>query len=294
MIAKLIYRNINLYFRDKTSVFFSLLSVLMVVLLYVLFLSNVQVQSVSEQIGKAVKAENISYLINSWILAGMLSITTVTSTLGALGFIVSDRENKIIMDFKSSPLPVSAYPIAAIISAVLVGVIMSLLTLVVYGLYIFINTGYYFSLLIIFKTVVLIFISAIMNAALMGFIVSFFSSNNAFSTASLLIGTSIGFVNGLYIAIGQLPNLLQNVLKFLPFSHIAALFRQALMKESIDLSFSNAPLTVSENYKQTFGVVLNWKDAAISLNTSITFILIVFIISLILFFANFSRKREVI
>lgn len=294
MMGKLISRNIKLYFRDKNSVFFSLLSVLIVIVIYVLFLSTIQVESVSKQLNGTISGESISYLINSWVLAGMLSIITVTSTLGALGFMVNDREKKIVMDFKSAPLKTSTYPIAGVISAMIVGILISILAFIIYGLYIFIDTGYYFSLIIIFKTLGLILLSTFMSAALMGLLVSFFSTNSAFSSASLMIGTTIGFVNGLYIPVGQLSNTIQKSLNILPFSHMASLFRQILMKDSIPISFEGAPLSAVNNYKENFGVILKWGETSINFNFSITFIILVFLVSLVLFFANFKRKRQVI
>lgn len=294
MIGKLISRNIKLYFRNKSSVFFSLLSVLIVIIVYVLFLSNIQVQTVSEQLNETISESNISYLINSWVLAGMLSIITVTSTLGALGFMVNDREKKIVMDFKSSPLKISTYPIAGVISAIIVGILISCIAFIVYGLYIFIDTGYYFSLTIILKTLGLIVISTSMSSALMGLLVSFFSTNSAFSSASVLIGTTIGFATGLYIPVGELSSTIQKSLNILPFSHVASLFRQILMKDSIDLVFEGAPLAAINNYKESFGVVLKWEETSITFNFSIIFIILVFLISLVLFFVNFKRKRQAI
>ena len=294
MMGKLIYRNVSLYFRDRVSVFFSLMSVFIVILLYVFFLSNVQVQSISKQIGGVVNENNIAYLINTWVLAGLLSIMAVTTTLGALGFMVSDRENKIIVDFKSSPLSISSYPLAGVLSAVIVGFTVSLIAFIIYGIYMFLATGYFFSLMIILKTMALILFSTIMSSALMGLIVSFISTNSAYSSLSLIIGTSIGFVNGLYIAIGQLPEKVQMVIKFLPFSHIAAVFRQIMMEDSIPIAFVGAPIEVIETYKEMFGVVLKWNGKIINVTSSLVFILLVFILSLLLFFVNFRRKRDVI
>lgn len=293
-MGKLIFRNVSLYFRDRVSVFFSLMSVLIVILLYVFFLSNVQVQSISQQMGGVVNENDIAYLINTWVLAGLLSIMAVTTTLGALGFMVSDRENKIIMDFKSSPLSIWSYPLAGVISALLVGLTVSIMAFVIYGIYMVLTTGYFFSIMIILKTMALILFSTIMSSALMGLMVSFVSSNSAFSSLSLIIGTSIGFVNGLYIAIGQLPEKVQMVIKFLPFSHIAALFRQVMMEDSIPIAFASAPIEVIETYKEMFGVVLKWNNENISVTSSLVFILLVFILSLLLFFVNFRRKRDVI
>ena len=293
-MKKLIQRNLKLYFRDKAAVFFSLLSVIIVLALYVLFLSNVQVQSIKQQVGNTIKETDISYLTNTWILAGMLSITTVTSTLGALGFMVNDKEKKILMDFKSSPLKMSTYPTAAIITAIIVGTIMSTLTLTIYTSYIYINTGYLLNPIILTKTIALIITSATMSASLMGLIVSFLNTNNAFSSVSILIGTTIGFTNGLYIPLGQLSNNIQNIIKLLPFSHIASLFRRILMSESMIKVFNNAPQEAIDGYTEAFGVNLKWNGTPISTNISIAFIIIVFLLSLLAFFGNFKRKREVI
>ncbi len=292
MLRKLIYRNSSLYFRDRTSVFFSMLSVLIVIALYILFLAKLQVDTVNRQTNGVLNGDDLSYLINSWILAGLLSITTVTSTLGALGTMVSDRENRIVMDFKSSPLSAMTYPVSCVITAFTVGTIISALSFVVYGGYIYFSTGYLLSLVMILKCLGLICLSAMMNAALMGFLVSFLSTNSAYSSASLIIGAVIGFINGLYVPMGALPETIQNVLKFLPFGHIASLFRRVLMQESLDLCFNNAPASARESYTRDFGVVLDWNGGEISSYISIIFILVVLLLSLVLFFVNFRRKKQ--
>lgn len=294
MMRKLIYRNVNLYFRDKAQVFFSLMGALVLILVYVIFLSSNQLDSVRQQVGGSINEDDLSYLINSWILAGMLSVTTVTSTLGALGFMVTDKEKKIIRDFKSSPLSMATYPVAAVITAILIGVIMSLIVFIVYSGYIFFATGYLFALPIILKTIGLILLSTLMNASLLGLLVSFISTNNAFSAVSLIIGTSIGFVNGMYIPIGQVSSTVQKILKLLPFSHIASLFRQVMMQESIAVTFSGAPQEAVASYTDILGVVLSWNNEAIPFTLSIVFIAAVFLVSLVLFFVNFQRKKEMI
>ncbi|MDY3931777.1 MAG: hypothetical protein SOZ08_08775 [Erysipelotrichaceae bacterium] len=102
-VRSLISRNLKLYFRDQTAVFFSLLAVLIVIVLYILFLADIQVKIIQDSAEGMLAEKDISYLVNSWILAGLLSITTVTSTLGAYGTMVKDTENRIRMDFASSP-----------------------------------------------------------------------------------------------------------------------------------------------------------------------------------------------
>jgi multidrug/hemolysin transport system permease protein len=292
MLRKLIYRNSKIYFRDRTSVFFSMLAVLIVIVLYILFLAKLQVDTVNQQTNGALNGDTLSYLINSWILAGLLSITTLTSTLGALGTMVNDRYTRIVMDFKSSPLSAMTYPVSCVISSFAVGTIISVMSFAVYGGYIYFDTGYSFSIEMILKCLGLICLSAMMSAALMGFMVSFFSTISAYSSASLIIGTTIGFLNGVYVPMGSLPENIQSVLKLLPFGHIASLFRRVLMQESIDLCFNNAPDSVRKTYTLDFAVNLDWNGNEISWHISILFIVGVLIVSLILFFINFRRKKQ--
>ena len=52
-IALLTGRNLRIFFRDRSGVFFSLLSALLLYGLYALFLSNLQVNTLTEQLPSA-------------------------------------------------------------------------------------------------------------------------------------------------------------------------------------------------------------------------------------------------
>lgn len=287
-----ISRNLKMYFRDRTSVFFSLLAVLIVIVLYILFLAQVQIDSVKENTNGLIDSKTISYLINSWILAGLLSITTVTSTLGAFGTMVGDYEEKKMMDFKSSPMKPWEYPITQILAAFCVGTIISLISFAIYGGYICLDTGYRFELEQIVKCVGLVLLSSFMSASLMGLVVSFLKTNSAFSSVSLVIGTVIGFVNGLYVPMGTLPDIVQKMIKCLPFAHIASLFRQVLMKGAIDETFKDMSQTVEDQYMENYGVYLKWGSDNITFETSCIFIIVVMVVSLGAFFVSYNRKKK--
>jgi multidrug/hemolysin transport system permease protein len=59
-MINLIKRNLKLFFRDRTSVFFSLLAVFLIIGLYVLFLGNMMVNNL-----KSLLAENARFTIDS-------------------------------------------------------------------------------------------------------------------------------------------------------------------------------------------------------------------------------------
>lgn len=290
MLRKIIGRNMKIYFRDHVAVFFSLLAVIIVIALYILFLSDLQVDAINTQMQGRIDENEISYLINSWILAGLLSITCVTSTLGALGTMVKDRESKIIMDFKSLPLEDYVYPIASIVTAVFVGTIISIISLAIYSVFIYVDMVYCFSIIQIGQAILNILFSSFMSASLMGFIVSFFSTNSAFSSASLIVGTTIGFLNGLYVPMGSLPEYVQAIIKCLPFGHIASVFRKILMSDSIAECFSGADSQIILDYEKMYGVTLIWNEKMIEGQTSVIYIGLIIIVSVLLMFVNYGRK----
>ncbi|RKJ40642.1 ABC transporter permease [bacterium 1XD42-8] len=291
-IRKICGRNLKIYFRDKTAVFFSLLAVLIVIVLYILFLAQLQIDTVVENTNNLVDEDKISYLINSWILAGLLSITTVTSTLGGYGTIVEDIEKKKSMDFKSSPLSIMAYPLAGMISCIIIGTIISTIALGVYTVYIYFVTGYLFTFQQILQCVGFIIISTSMNAAFLGFIIAYIKTSSAFSSISLVMGTVIGFLNGLYVPIGSLPEIIQNVLKCLPFGHIASVFRKILMKDSIPECFGSFSEEIINNYQYDYGVKLQIGTNNISGEISILFVVAVMVVFMGLYFMKYGVKKK--
>ena len=93
----LILRDLRVYFRDRLSVFFSLLSVILTFLLYMLFLGDVWSDGLPD-------VEGARAMMDSWIMAGLLSIASVTTTLSAASTMVDDRTRKISKDFEASPI----------------------------------------------------------------------------------------------------------------------------------------------------------------------------------------------
>ena len=118
-------RNLKVYFRDKGSVFFSILSVLIVIGLYAFFLGDQLIKSV-ENFDES-RTNEIKFLVNSWLIAGILSVTSISTTLGAFGVIVDDKVKKIDKDFRCSPISRSSIASGYILNYFLIGVIMSVI-----------------------------------------------------------------------------------------------------------------------------------------------------------------------
>ncbi len=278
-------RNLLVFFKDKASVFFSLLSVFIIIGMYALFLGDVWSSGMEGVVG----ARNI---MDRWIVAGLIAVTSVTTTMGAFGTMVEDKSKKIIKDIHSSPLPRISIAGGYILSAFVIGVIMCVVAVVLCQLYLLSGGGTLFTGMQLLKIFGLILLSTFSNTALVLFFVSFFQSNNAFSIASTIVGTVIGFLTGIYIPIGQLPAGVQTVIKFFPPSHSALMLRQVIMEDAIKTGFAGAPASVVSEFKEMLGVSFKIGDTTVTPIISITILVIAGIVFLGLAMLNLSRKKR--
>lgn len=287
VIINLVKRNLKLFFRDRTSVFFSLLAVFIIIGLYVLFLGNMMTRNFGDLLGS-----NARFAIDSWVMAGILSVTSLTATMGAFHIMVEDTTKKILKDFLSAPLKRTQLAVGYIISSFIVGVVMSIAALVIAEIYILAGGGNLLGLMSLLKLLGVMLLSVFAGSAMVFFIVSFFKSSSAFSSASTIIGTLIGFLTGIYIPIGSLPSAVQTAIKIFPISHAAALFRQIMMEVPMSEAFTNAPTQAITGFKQMMGIVFFFGEKELSPLTSILVLIVTGVVFLALTVVNISIKKK--
>lgn len=284
-MISLLSRNLKVYFRDKASVFFSLLAVLIIFAMYLLFLSEVWTQSLP-------KVEGVRALMDNWIMAGLLAVTSMTTVMGAFGTMVDDRAHKIIKDFNASPVSrgklVAGYELASF----LVGALMSLLMFALAEVYIMLRGGAALPPDRMAMAVGLIFLSSLCNTAMISFLVSFFTSQNAFGTASSVLGTLVGFLTGIYLPIGVLPDAVQVVIKVFPLSHAALLLRQVMMGDALQTVFTGAPAALSQAFEAEMGVVFRLGGHTVTAGESLAILVGTAVVFYLLSTLRFSVKSR--
>ena len=266
-------RNLKVFFRDKTAVFFSLLAVLIVLGLYIFFLGDVWVDSFPN-------IKGVKNLMNCWIIAGLIGVTSVTANMGAFGTMIEDKSKNKIKDFYVSPIKKSKIVGGYIISSFIVGSMMSVVTLIISQIYLVYSGVDVLNFKELTEVFLIILMTSLSNSAMILFIVSLFSSEKACSTASTIIGTLIGFITGIYLPISMLPDSVQIIVKLFPTSHGISILRQIFMKKQMDISFADVPTNYINEFKESMGVVYYINDKLVS-NTTSVFILIA---STIIFF----------
>ena len=231
-------RNLKLYFRDKSAVFFSLLAVIISIGLYVLFLGDVYTKEISGNDGMTGYAREI---MDNWVMAGTIAAAGITVSLGVLGTVIEDRARKITKDFYVSPMKRSAMTAGYIICAYVVSVFMTMFTFLLSQMYMKLDGGSFLAAERIPKLLGVLLITDFAATGMMAFFVSLFQSSlQAYSSASTVVGTLVGFIMGIYLPIGMYPSFVQWIIKCFPISHGAVLLRKIMMEEVMGLYRSSA------------------------------------------------------
>ena len=277
----LVQRNMTVFFRDKAAVFFSLISALIVFGLYVFFLGDLWTSNLET-------IANGREIMDSWLIAGLLTVTSFTSAMGAYGVMVEDRARGISKDFYASPVSRKSIVGGYVLSAFITGLIISVITLLLGEIYVVSNGGKWLDVFSFAKVIGVLIITSLMNNSLLFVLVSFFSTPVSFSAASTVVGTLIGFLTGVYVPTGVLSSSMQWVIKLFPVSHAGALLRQIVMDKPMSRGFSGVPAKQVVQVKETLGVVFTfenrllqpWMHVLIILGTAVVFFLLgVFIVS---------------
>ncbi|CEA09247.1 ABC-2 family transporter protein [Arthrobacter saudimassiliensis] len=252
VVGTLVARNLRLFFRDRLGVFFSLLSALILFLLYTLFLGSTQVQDLQQSFPGATE-EQVKGFVDSWMFAGIVGITSITTGLGALNVFVEDSASGRFRDFLVSPISREKLILGYLVSAGIIALIMTTLVLIASLAYLYLVDGVSYaprSVAVIYGFLAL---SCLAFAALSAFAVSFVRTAGAYSALSTIVGTILGFLAGAYIPVGALPEGVRTVVNALPFMQASVPVRQQMTADSLEAMAGGTPGAV-EDLQEVFGI----------------------------------------
>lgn len=288
-LFSLVKRNNKVFRRDKTQVFYSLLSVIIVIVLYAVFLQKSQVNAI-EAVTKA--SPELVTMVNEWIVAGLLSMIAVSTTLAAYGIAVRDLESKAQADFLTAPISRATIQFSYVLNAFFIGCIFSFIALIGCEIFLLSTGGELLSFGDFMKVVGLLFLSVLLASVFNLFLVLLANSQHSFSTLSTIVGTALGFLCGVYVPVGALPSFAQNIIMYFPISHTTLLLRNAFMESSISKVFEGAPASQLEEYKKVYGIVYDLHGNILSTSTSMAIIIVTIIVLALLSIIIFKKKNK--
>jgi multidrug/hemolysin transport system permease protein len=289
-MKELIFRHIKVFTRDRIAFFMSFLSVAILIIMYKIFLGQFQIAAINEAMGTAAASQSAMNMVNYWLIAGVVTITALTATLGAYGVMVSDKEKGRVLDFQLTAISNGKLQSTYIISAVIIGTLTSFCAYL-FGTMVFVGGGALFSagIKVLALVFLIILVAAILSILMIYPICKLIKEASAFTTLSTIIGTVIGFIAGIYISIGSVSSIMQKIMTYFPLTQINALLKQILMEDSLHTVFADAPQAALNSYRQNYGVDLSFDGTAIlSIQQMISYLAVA---GLVLLLFNFALTK---
>lgn len=225
-------RNLLVYFKDIQSIFFSMLTPLIILLLYILFLKDTltsPIESSAANIKDFLAAQDIDMFANGLLLSGILGSAMITVSYNALVTIVRDRENKVDYDICATPVRreqiILAYFTASAVSAFAMSSVILSGGLMVLGA----MGEMYLAMADILKLYGVTLLGSVSATALLMAIVLFIKTSSACGAFQGVLSAATGFIIGAYIPLSQFSPGIQSVCNLFPGTGITALYRNVLL-----------------------------------------------------------------
>ena len=234
-ILGFIKRNVLLFFKDWQSILFSLLTSIIVLVLYLLFLKGTfvsAIQSAMEQypgLASMVPQKDIDMFANLFLLSGILGSAMISVPFSCITVLVKDRANKVDYDILATPMKREQIILAYFISAVLTSILLNSIILAVGLIGIRMQGNMYLNISQVVKAFSVVALGSISASAIFMIVVLFFKSVSACEAFFGLLSAASGFVIGAYIPISQFSNEVQTVCNLFPASQITIMLRNILL-----------------------------------------------------------------
>lgn len=292
-------RNMLVFVRDYGAVFFSVLSMLIILLLQVVFLGEMNEESLlwvlSEYGGERnviSDKSNVKNLVNLWTLAGILIVNTVTVSLTVMQTMIRDEVKGQLATFYVAPIKRIKIALSYILASGFIGSGMSFLTFIIGQGYLMLQGASLFSAEVTLKVMGVILLNAFVYAAIGYLFALFVHSESAWGGLLTVIGTLVGFLGGIYLPVSQLSEGVVKVLKCLPVLHGTAMMREVLTKEALEETFVGLPEMIPGEVAKDMGITLWNEEVQITCKNQITLLLLYGIIAIVIA-AVISKRRTI-
>lgn len=226
-----IRRNVKLFFKDKGMFFTSLITPLILLVLYATFLSNVYKDSFVSALPEGIvfPEKLLDGTVACQMISALLAVCSVTVSFCANLLMIGDKATGSIRDFTVSPVRRSVMALGYYISAAVTTLTVTFSALAVCFVYLAVK-GWYLSFIDVLLVISDVLLLTLFGTALSSCINFFLSTNGQASAVGTAVSAGYGFLCGAYMPIASFPEWLQKTLKFLPGTYGTVLLRNHMMK----------------------------------------------------------------
>lgn len=230
-LGALIRRNTKLYFKDKGMFFTSLITPMILLVLYSTFLANVyedSFRSALEAAGAAVSDKVLWGCVGGELVSSLLAVSCVTVAFCSNLLMVQDKITGARRDLTITPLKSGTLALSYYLSTLLSTLLICFAALVVCLVYLA-NVGWFLTAKDVAALVLDVVLLVLFGTALSSCVIFPLSTQGQASAVGTIISAGYGFICGAYMPISSFSAGLQRVISFLPGTYGTSLLRNHAM-----------------------------------------------------------------
>lgn len=285
-------RNIKLYFKDKMTFLVSLITPLILLVLFIAFLKSTYEDSILSIIqGFDLDQSLIDALTGGWLFSSVLATSCITVAFCS-GMMVIDKINRANIGFMVSPVKKSTLQLSYVLANLFSTFIITFVLLIV-GLIYLACVGFYITFVDILLIVFGIIITSLFGTILANIIWTFTHSQGVVSGVCTLVSALYGFICGAYMPISTMGQGMQYFVSLLPGTYATVLFRQGFLNSVLNRMRETLPQGMINGIASGFDVKMSFFGHDVSTLALILVISIstIVLLGVFLFINKFKKKN---
>ena len=228
-------RNIKIFFKDKGMFFTSLITPIILLVLYSTFLGKVYTDSFTSALPEGFTAsdEVVSAVVSGQLLSSLLAVCCVTTAFCANMLMVQDKVSGTRTDLTASPVKSGLLAASYYVSSAVSTLIVSFAAMCACLIYVY-STGWFMSGEDIAFLAADIVLMVLFGTALSSIVNIFISTQGQISAVGTIVSAGYGFICGAYMPISQFGDGLKKILYFLPGTYGTALIKNHAMRGAFE------------------------------------------------------------
>lgn len=223
-------RNCKLFFKDKGLFFTSLITPLILLVLYATFLARVYKDAFLSAMpeGIALDTALVNGMVGGQLLSSLLAVSCVTVAFCSNMLMVQDKINGAYKDLTMTPVKNTTMALSYFLSTAAATLLICFVALGV-GLVYLACIGWYFTAADVLCLMADVLLLGLFGTALSSAVNCKLSTQGHVSAVGSIVSSCYGFICGAYMPISSFGSGLQKVLSFLPGTYATSLLRNHCM-----------------------------------------------------------------
>lgn len=266
-LGALIRRHTKLYFKDKGMFFTSLITPLILLLLFVTFLGNVYRDSFRSVLaGLTVSDDLLEGFVGGWLVSSLLATSCITVAFCSNLRMVQDKVTGARGDLTVAPVKRGVLALSYAVSSALSTFLICVVTFAVGMVYLW-QVGWYLSVQDVLWTLLDVTLLVLFGTALSSVVNIFLSSQGQMSAVGTIVSSCYGFICGAYMPISQFSEGIQTFVSFLPGTYGTVLLRGHLLGGALAQLQTTLPAEAVDALRSGFDLDLYVLDHAVTQGT---------------------------